>query len=303
MRYLWCVLIVAVGCTDASVVAPTVRPDAAVDAVVPDVATPNLLPFGEPCSAPAECESGVCAGLETGGAICSQECDIEAEAGCPSGWVCTRSPETGTDRCIPLPKGPPCAPCEINDECGGPDDQCLPLIGQGDQRICTSDCREADCPEGFTCREVGDAQQCIPTDGACDDEVPLDGDGDGVYDDLDNCPMIANDQRDRDGDAVGDDCDVCPTAPDPEQLDTDRDGFGDACDVCPQVPNPGQSPEDCVPVLGDSILKAGQFTSAISTGESGAGRTVHGVLGGQEPRPVLRSPNYNLWPISLRGNQ
>jgi hypothetical protein len=46
----------------------------------------------------------------------------------------------------------------------------------------------------------------------------LDGDGDGVLDDIDNCPLIPNpDQADFEGDGVGDVCDS----------DTDGDGLPD----------------------------------------------------------------------------
>ena len=308
MRYILCLLACVFGCTDATNLSGQ-GVDAAAPAldmdVMPDTRPmdPTGAALGEACSGPMDCASGVCVGLADGSAICSEDCDIEADSPCPSGWVCNRSPETGTDRCIPLPQGPPCAPCETDDECGGPNDQCLPLIGQGAQRICTQDCREAQCADGFTCRDVGDARQCFPTDNACDDEVPLDGDGDGAYDDFDNCPELANDQRDRDADGVGDACDVCPSVADPQQIDSDMDGFGDACDVCPQVPNPGQSPDDCIPVLEDVSVRVGQFTAGVTAGETGAGRKVIGVLGGQEPRPVLRSPNFSLSPISIGGNQ
>jgi len=38
-----------------------------------------------------------------------------------------------------------------------------------------------------------------------------DGDGDGILDSADNCPLVANpDQADRDGDGIGDVCDRCP---------------------------------------------------------------------------------------------
>jgi len=61
--------------------------------------------------------------------------------------------------------------------------------------------------------------------GAC-----LDTDGDGVCDDVDNCPAVDNpNQEDSDGDGVGDVCDNCPNTPNPDQLDTDGDGVGDAC--------------------------------------------------------------------------
>lgn len=76
---------------------------------------------------------------------------------------------------------------------------------------------------------------------------PVDTDGDGVNDDVDNCPDVANaDQADADGDGIGDACDTvadsdgdgvaddvdnCPDVSNPDQTDTDGDGIGDACQV------------------------------------------------------------------------
>jgi uncharacterized repeat protein (TIGR01451 family) len=79
-----------------------------------------------------------------------------------------------------------------------------------------------------------------------------DSDNDGIPDECDNCPEIANpDQLDTDGDGIGDACDEdcikgngpdkdndgipdkcdnCPTKYNPDQTDTDGDGVGDACD-------------------------------------------------------------------------
>jgi Beta-propeller repeat/Thrombospondin type 3 repeat len=62
-----------------------------------------------------------------------------------------------------------------------------------------------------------------------------DCDGDGILDEEDNCPCVANPgQEDSDGDGVGNVCDNCPTAPNDDQVDTDGDGYGDACDLCPK---------------------------------------------------------------------
>jgi YVTN family beta-propeller protein len=99
----------------------------------------------------------------------------------------------------------------------------------------------------------------------------VDTDGDGVIDDLDNCPDIANsDQADADGDGIGDVCepdtdgdgviddlDNCPDIANPDQADADNDGVGDACDPdidgdgvlndadnCPLVPNADQADFD-----------------------------------------------------------
>ncbi|MCX6833749.1 MAG: thrombospondin type 3 repeat-containing protein, partial [candidate division Zixibacteria bacterium] len=72
-----------------------------------------------------------------------------------------------------------------------------------------------------------------------------DGDGDGIGDQWDNCPTLANsNQADLDSDNVGDLCDNC--------TDSDHDGFGNpgfpastcALDNCPDNFNPGQEDKD-----------------------------------------------------------
>jgi hypothetical protein len=87
-------------------------------------------------------------------------------------------------------------------------------------------------------------------------DIP-DTDGDGLRDDVDNCPNLSNaDQTELDGDAVGDACDNCPGMSNVSQADTDGDGIGDACDDgdgdgvldladnCDAVPNAGQANAD-----------------------------------------------------------
>jgi hypothetical protein len=58
-----------------------------------------------------------------------------------------------------------------------------------------------------------------------------DRDGDGIADDVDNCPHVANpDQGNEDGDRFGDACDPCPPIADDNPPDADGDGVADACD-------------------------------------------------------------------------
>lgn len=104
-----------------------------------------------------------------------------------------------------------------------------------------------------------------------------DSDVDGISDDLDNCPQVANpDQADADNDGRGDPCDEvnddvdsdgvandvdnCRFVANPDQADVDADGAGNACDEvnddidadgvfngddnCPAAPNAGQEDGD-----------------------------------------------------------
>ncbi len=76
------------------------------------------------------------------------------------------------------------------------------------------------------------------------DGCGYDSDGDGIGDDCDRCPEVADaDELDSDGDGVPDACDLCPMVAD-DQKDTDGDGIGDACDNCPAVANDDQADLD-----------------------------------------------------------
>jgi hypothetical protein len=60
----------------------------------------------------------------------------------------------------------------------------------------------------------------------------LDADGDGVFDDIDNCPITANPgQEDDDSDTFGNVCDNCTLVANADQRDTDADGYGNICDA------------------------------------------------------------------------
>ncbi len=105
---------------------------------------------------------------------------------------------------------------------------------------------------------------------------PSDRDDDGVPDQRDNCPDVANaDQRDtlrsgtgdacrceerpdRDRDCVPDRIDNCPDVANPDQLDSRRDGVGDLCRCasvrCPVQTGPCIEGNRCVPATGACAL-------------------------------------------------
>lgn len=93
--------------------------------------------------------------------------------------------------------------------------------------------------EGGSARSDGgpddrDADPTVDAPAPPDGNPAVDTDGDGLFDDADNCIDVANpNQRDHDGDAHGDVCDRCPHLPSATDPDTDGDGVGDACDPRP----------------------------------------------------------------------
>jgi len=134
-----------------------------------------------------------------------------------------------------------------------------PFGGSGDGGIASVGCPAdiAPLPNGNGVVDVDDLLAVINGWGPC---PVIDTDGDGVPDNLDNCPFTANpDQADLDNDLVGDMCDNCPVNTNPGQQDSDNDGIGDACDTaidsdgdgipnkidnCPFVFNPFQEDSD-----------------------------------------------------------
>jgi hypothetical protein len=79
--------------------------------------------------------------------------------------------------------------------------------------------------------------EMVVVDMPIDQPAPLDSDSDGIAEDLDNCPAIANPlQHDFDSDSRGDVCDPCPHLGSQDaDMDDDGDSVGAGCDPRPLV--------------------------------------------------------------------
>lgn len=165
--------------------------------------------------------------------------------------------------------------------CGQPDDDddgdgvadCLDVCLSGDDNSDTDSDGMPDACDGCPL----DASKVAPGDCGCgnadtdedNDGIPacvdrcsggddaLDGDGDTVPDECDNCPSLANiEQVDLDGDGWGDACDNCPDTSNGAQSDRDNDGMGDACEL-----NANDQASQALPDVEDS---AGNVDNSIS---------------------------------------
>ncbi|HJL32175.1 MAG TPA: trypsin-like serine protease, partial [Polyangiaceae bacterium LLY-WYZ-15_(1-7)] len=149
---------------------------------------PGPKPEGETCASDAECASNRCA-MVAGAMRCSRQCDPEA-GDCAEGTLCEAGAEAGCGDCVPydLSTGPRPfgAPCEDAGDCES--GSCAPAEGATGP-FCTRSCSpEAECPDGYHCREgscvAGDLRAegdgCVHPDD-CDGEADcVDVDGDRV---------------------------------------------------------------------------------------------------------------------------
>ena len=120
---------------------------------------------------------------------------------------------------------------------------------------------QANYPLSFCGEAPVDEPTCFPsrpTEYPIDDLADLDGDG--IEDELDNCPDVFNpvfstgvvplweEQPDTDMDGIGDACDPCPEGDDncdyPAANDFDGDGVLNGADNCPYDDNAGQEDAD-----------------------------------------------------------
>ena len=131
-------------------------------------------------------------------------------------------------------------------------DSC-PLLTEEDANILVNGCTDDDSDGYFPDKEVDDplydnddSDPCQPDTNApnCENSAE-DVDGDGIENDLDNCPTTENaDQSDLDGDGIGDVCDNCQDDSNVDQNDQDTDSIGDICDNCPANSNSDQADND-----------------------------------------------------------
>ncbi|HQS98713.1 MAG: hypothetical protein B7Y26_05670 [Hydrogenophilales bacterium 16-64-46] len=126
--------------------------------------------------------------------------------------------------------------------------------------------------------------------------APLDSDGDGVANRIDQCPDTPKGAKvdvkgcpiDSDGDGVFDGLDKCPDTPagvkvnpDGCPVDGDGDGIADYQDKCPTVPAPG-TPDGCPPDSdGDGVIDANDACPTVPA---------PGTADGCPPKPVEAAP-------------
>ena len=172
---------------------------------------------GDACSRTDRCQSGVCLGSNP--VVCTAQDQCHAAGTC----------DTATGNCSnpAVPNGGSCTDansCTAGDACQG--GTCTP----GSQVTCTA---------LDACHEIG---VCNINTGACSNPIAADGTECGAPGlcrgsslcDRGTCVVAAT--LDADGDGVCDNIDNCPLVPNPDQSDIDHDNTGDICDDS-DVPN------------------------------------------------------------------
>lgn len=217
------------------------------------------------CITDADCDNGdYCDGEE----FCVEGRCFDGAAPC-SGQMC----DEGDNVCVDCLED---EECDDGDFCNG-EETCETGSCQSGTEPCPGQlCDEASdtCADCLTNAECDDGDACTTdtcSDGTCqyapvagcidvDDEPPPDADGDGVADDLDQCPDTSQaeavddqgcacSQLDDDADDIDNCLDQCPETPPGQtadangcacgQLDEDEDGVDNCSDLCPNTP-PGQ---------------------------------------------------------------
>ncbi len=151
--------------------------------------------FLDPCRGPDDCLSGYCVPDPSGVRVCSRRCGGDD---CPEGWLCAPVGNAGADVvfiCV-ADREVLCLPCVDDGDCGSGANLCLQI---GASTNCARDCTNQDCPEGFECTDVEDAEgevyarQCLPVGGTCRPCNDPDGDGYGIGEDCEG--IDCNEER------------------------------------------------------------------------------------------------------------
>lgn len=168
----------------------------------------GCLPFGDPCTEGAYCETGDCRDLGAG-LRCTSSCALEAAGECPDGFYCDEV-ACGEGACVlgDAGDGPVGAACEDDTEC-----RALSCVDAGDGGRCLRRCGgDDDCADGERC--AGPAEGC----GGCTPE----GDGSPFGAPCGSAADCAGDLCVED--AFGAVCSTACTDTCPEGFECDADG-------------------------------------------------------------------------------
>ena len=189
--------------------------------------------------ATAPCDDSVQNGLETGADCGGPDCGA-----CPVGEGCVEDGdcESGLcqdDTCVAVAT---CVDDEQNGEetdvdCGGP---VCDACGEGQGCKVDADCGAAECIDDV-CKTEATVDDCgdgtVDPGEACDDGGTKPGDGCSADCEIEDGWLCTTSpagtsecKKDSDGDGVPDDVDNCPDDANPDQADLDKDGVGDECD-------------------------------------------------------------------------
>ncbi len=188
--------------------------------------------------------------------------------------ACTVNGYKGTQQCLTDCSG--FNPCVTTEKCGdgiinGPE-QCDD-VNTDETDGCLSSCLLDTDHDGIAnntdnCPDIANRLQENLDGDALGNVCDPDDDNDGINDTTDNCPVTANaDQLDTDSDGLGNVCDNCPNNANPKQEDNDKDGQGNICDADDDNDGVLDTSDNC-------ILKAN--TTQIDTDHDGYGNACDG---------------------------